>query len=485
MYKRPSLTENFVYQTLYLALRILMPVVTIPYIARVIGPEGIGIHSYTVAYTAYFTAFAVLGSILYGSRSIAYVRDNPEEKNRVFWEIFFFNCITTAVSALAYLVFVYFLGGDYTFYFLLQGILILACFLDTTWFFVGIEDIKKIAIRDISFNVIYVIALFIFVNDKNDITFYILLTSSKVFLQNIIMIFYLKDHIKFKRVTLSGIINHYKPNFKIFSGRLVEQIRPSLNSIIIGIFLGIKEVGLYDSAYKILLVTGTVTGGLGPILLPRISNLIAKDDEEGVRYYVSKSFLVISYISIFFALMIIGVSKEFVPLFFGEGFEKVVILMNILAPSVLFGAWIGLVNSQVFIPRGKEHYFFIFGIIGIVVNILLNVILIPYFKTEGIAIAFLISQIIIVGFMFYRAKDFFQLNLIFKEPLKYLAAGVIACITAKITGSILGASILTTFTQGVLGMLIYFTLTLLFKCEINSMIIDKFKKILKIQESNA
>ncbi len=457
-----------------------MPVVTIPYIARVLGPEGIGVNSYTIAYTVYFTAFAILGTGLYGSRSIAYVRDNPDEKNRVFWEILYFNAITTAISTIAYLVFVYFFGGEHTFYFLLQGILILACFLDVSWYFVGIEDIKKVALRNIAANVLYVAALFLFVNDKNDVAVYIFLNTSKVFFQNVIMLFYLKGHIKFKRVSFSGIINHYKPNLKIFGGNLTGYIRPTFNSIFIGLLLGIKAVGLYDSAFRIFVITATITGGLGPILLPRISNLFIKGDEGGARYYITKSFQIVSYISIFIALMVIGVSSEFVPWFFGEGFEKVIVLMNILAFSIIFEGWIKLVNSQVFIPQGKEHYYFIYGILGIVVNIALNLLLVFKFGIEGTAVAFLCSQLFIAGFMFYQAREFFQLNEIFREPLKYMIAGIIACIAAKITGAFLGVGILTTFIQGVLGMVIYFTLTMVFKCEINNMIIDKFKKALII-----
>ena len=169
-----QIAKNYLYNVIYQVFIIIVPLLTIPYLSRILGPSGIGINSYTNSIVQYFVLFGSIGVGLYGNRQIAFVRDNQVKMSKVFYEIFILRLLTIC---LAYLLFVAFLtiNGQYHAYYLSQSIAIVAAAFDISWFFMGIENFKVTVLRNFIVKLLALFSIFLFVKSYNDLNIYILI----------------------------------------------------------------------------------------------------------------------------------------------------------------------------------------------------------------------------------------------------------------------------------------------------------------------
>ena len=144
-----SVKKNIGYQTVYQILATVLPLITAPYLSRVFGAENLGIFSYTTSVISYFTLFAMLGFINYGTRTIASKRSNIVDRDRTFWEIYSLQLITSLISITVYVLYLAFICRENRDIALIQSIAILACFLDVNWFFFGTEQFSLTVKRNI------------------------------------------------------------------------------------------------------------------------------------------------------------------------------------------------------------------------------------------------------------------------------------------------------------------------------------------------
>ena len=156
-----SVKKNLVYNILYQVLILIIPLITTPYISRVIGPEGIGIHSYTYSIVNYFVLFAMLGINNHGNRSIAMVKDNKEELSKTFVSIYSLQIIMSILMIIIYSIVFIFIENKYRAFFAIQFIYIIATLLDINWFFFGMEEFKLTVIRNSVVKVLSMLSIFI------------------------------------------------------------------------------------------------------------------------------------------------------------------------------------------------------------------------------------------------------------------------------------------------------------------------------------
>lgn len=417
---RISLKKIFLYNTFRIVINLLFPIITFPYVSRILNPEGIGKVTFTNSISTYFLMFASLGIPLYGIREVAKVRDDKEKLEKSTSEIFILNLITTVIVIFFYFEALY-LGylGKEKYLLEIMSLNIFLTFLGVEWFYQGIEKYKYITIRSVIFKILSLILIFILVKEKDDYIIYGAITILSTVGSNILNFFKLKTFIKLSFKNLN-IKRHLKPILTIFSMNIAISIYTNLDSVMLGYRSTEISVGLYSSGIKLVkLVLGIVTS-LGAVMLPRISNYIHNGMENELKNLLDKAFKFIMLLSLPCFLGLYLTSREIILIFSGEGFIKAVDTMKYLTPIIIFIALSNFVGIQILYPRGEEKKVLISVIIGAVVNFSLNWILIPKYAQNGAAISTTIAEglvLLVQLILGYKYLKFIKFNFEFFKAI--------------------------------------------------------------------
>ena len=389
-----NLKKNLGYQTIYQILNVGLPLITAPFLSRVLGAEPLGIMSYTTSIVHYFTLFAMMGLVNYGTRSIAVVRDNIEERSNVFSQIFYMQLITSGVSFAAYGIYMIFLCKDNVFISWIQGLAILACFFDINWFFFGIEEFKITVVRSMIIRVASVALMLFLVRSPSDLWIYALLLVGSTFVSQIILWFYLPKYAKLKKQSFTDVIKHFRTNIKLFLPLLAMSVYHIMDKTMLGLLSNYAQSGYYYNADKVINIPVGILTGFVTVMLPRMSALVNEKKTKEVEGLFNSSIRSISLISAAMCCGIAAISKEFTPFFFGIGYDDCVILIVVLAP-VLFIKGFSFISRNLFlIPSHLENKLTASVIIGAVVNLIVNMLLIPKLGALGAVIGTLIAELV-------------------------------------------------------------------------------------------
>lgn len=473
------IAKNYIYNLIYQLVTLIVPLITIPYVSRVLGSEGIGINAYTNSIIQYFILFGTLGISLYGNRQIAYARDNKHDLYRTFWGIFTLKISTTFIAYVLYLIFLLFVG-EYHSIFLIQSLLLIAAGLDISWLFMGLEDFKKTVIRNILVKITGLICVFLLVENSADLWVYVLILSLTQLLGHLSLWLYLPRAIKRVKLKRNDILKHLVPSITLFVPQIAIQIYIVLNKTMLGILSDISEVGIFDNADKIVKVVLSIVTAIGVVLLPRISNTYAKGEIEQVKNYIYKSFNFTSYISFPLMFGMAAISIEFAPWFFGSEFNKTGILIAIISPIIIFIAWSNVLGYQYMMSTGKIKAFTISVIVGAMINFIINLILIPRFNSIGAAIATVIAEFSVITVQLYLVRKDFQIKKLFESTWKYFISGVALFFVVRVIGLQVEINIMMVLVEIIFGGLTYVLFLLVFKSEMNNKIFQYFKKLTRM-----
>lgn len=474
-----SVKKNYLYNLLYQMTSVLLPVLTIPYVSRVLSADGIGINTVTYANTQYFILLGSLGISIYATKKIATIREKKDKLKKTFWEIFsiqFTGCI------LAYMVFALTLGQShkYGIFYMLQGFYILAAAVDISWYFLGIENFKNASLRSFFAKIISVILIFIFVKTRDDLWKYILINAGTMFVGQLIMWFYVgKDMLKVKEIGKLKIAMHIMPILALFVPQIATQVYTVLDKTMIDLFKGAVEAGYYDQSQKIVRILLSVVTSLGIVMLPRIANLFSKDDLNEVKKSLRKAFVVISFLSIPITFGLIGISDKFVPILFGNEFLSVIPLTKISPVLVIIIGLGNVFGTQYLLAIGKNKEYTASVCIGALVNFCFNLLLIPRFAAMGAVIATVSAELSIALIQFWFARVVFDFTWI-KETYKYWVSGILMLAIVRLVGNVTPISILFLVLQIAIGSLVYFISLIIlrdkFLFEAIENVIDRIRK---------
>lgn len=465
-----SIAKNFMYNLLFQMVTLFMPLITVPYVSRILGKEGIGVYSYTFSIVQYFIILGTLGISMYANRQIAYVRDDKEKMSKTFWSITFLKVITTSIALMVYMV-IFGFKKEYGNVYLIQSINILAAAIDISWLYMGLEDFKKTVTRNLIVKIIGVTCIFIFVKSYDDLSKYTSINALMAILGNLVMWRYVPKTVSKIKIKFSDIIEHITPTLQLFIPQIAIQIYAVLDKTMLGVLANTGEVGLYEQSEKIIkLVLGLVTS-LGVVMLPRMSNTFANGDNEKMNGYLNKSLQGVAYISIPMAVGLAAISKEFVPWFFGADFGAVSYLMTILTPMLFFIAISNVLGIQYLLPTNRTKEFTASVSIGAIINVILNFILIPRYKAIGTCIATVIAEFGVTLVQYISLRKNIEKKIFILSAVKYMIAATVMFIVARTIGNYMGTKIITTIVQGTVGAIIYVAILALLKEEINFIII--------------
>lgn len=459
-----SIKKNYIYNLVFQLLQIILPIITVPYLSRILGADGIGIQSFTCSIQNYFILFSYLGIALYGQREIASIRDNIKQRSIVFSELFIIKTISVIICLCLYFLFCNLFLIEYQKFFIILSIEIFAVIFDISWFYQGLEDFKFITVRNIIFKIIPIVLIFIFVKSKNDLYKFIFISVVCTFIGNICLFPGLKN--KLTKINLSDINlkRHIKSILIIFLPQIAIQVYTVLDKTMIGFLTNnIFENGFYEQSVKIIKMILTIITSLGTVIIPRISFLNKNKNTVEINLILSKVFSFVFLLAFPMIFGIISISDFLVPIFLGQDFIKSIPIINVL--SLLFLA-IGLNNvigMQYLIPCHREKTFTITVCIGALINFLLNFFLIPKYKALGAAIASVIAESSITIIQFIITRKIFNFKKILISNIKYIFSSCIMFILIKIIKKYFYINILSLLVLILIGIIIYCLCLLILK----------------------
>lgn len=478
--KKKSIKKNYIYNLVYQLLTIITPIITTPYLARSLGPGGNGIYGYTVSIVTYFILFGSLGINLYAQREIAYVQDDMNKKSKIFMEIFILKSITLAISMVLY-YFIFCLNGEYSIYFKILLLEIIANILDIGWFYSGIEEFKSISIRNIIIKIMTVIMILVFIKNAGDVGKYVFIYSFSTLASSLILWLNIKKHLFFTIKKLD-IKRHIKPTIILFIPQIASSLYSVLDKTMIGSILNnMNEVGYYEQAQKVIRLLLTIITSVGTVMLPRIAKEFADKNTKVINAYMKKSFNLVLLLSMPLILGIVAVSKNFVPLFFGAGYEKVIPILSLMSIIILFIGFSSIIGIQYLLPLKKEKEFTISVFGGAIINLIANFILISKFKSIGACIGTILAELSVTTIQLYFVKNNFKLRELFKLSINYIFAGIIMFGACYLVDGLITVRLLNLALQVGVGIITYFTTLIMIRDKFViyylQFIINKIKKV--------
>lgn len=478
----PSLKKNFILSTVYHILLVIMPFITAPYVSRVLTADGIGIYSFTYSVQMYFSMFAALGTVSYGSREIARNRHVKEERSLLFWEIELLTVITTSLCIALWCAFIA-ITNMYRVYYLILTLNLVATMFDISWFYTGMEEFKYTVVPNGIFKIIGVVSIFIFVKTKEDINAYILIMALVALLGNITMWCYLPRFIGRVRWRSLKVKRHCRETLIYFIPTIATSVYTVLDKTLIGLITtDTSENGYYEQATKITNMAKSLTfASLNTLLGSRISLLFAENKIEEIKGRINFSIDYILFTGVGIWLGIVGVAPRFVPLFFGGGYEPVISLLYYLSPIVLIIGVSNCLGAQYYNPAGLRALSAKFIIVGSIINLILNLILIPRFKSYGAIIASIVAEMIITFQYMYFCNGFLHYKTIILQGWKKLVSGIAMLCIVRWVDELISINVVAVWVEIAVGVITYCATLLLLKdsfvVKVGKAVMSRFKKI--------
>ncbi len=424
-----NIKKNFMYNVVYQILVFIMPIVTAPYISRVLGAEKVGIYSYTYSIVYYFMLFSMLGLNNYGNRQIAKVKDNKDELDKNFWSIYALQICTSSIMIIMYTGYLILGLSSNNEIALIQIIYLISCAFDINWFFFGMEKFKLTVIRNTIIKILTCLSVFLFVKQKDDLYIYAIIMSMGTLISQLMLWPFLKKLIKFRKVKFGqDIKQHLKPCLILFVPVIAVSLYKIMDKIMLGNMTNMNQVGLYESSEKITnMIIGIITS-LGIVMLPRMSNLIANGKIEKGKQYIEKSIIFTMFISSALSFGIMAISDIFVIWFFGKEFSDSGIILKWLAITGIFISIANVIRTQYLIPMEKDKSYIISVSLGALVNIIANLILIPKYKAVGAAVGTVIAEFSVMMYQIIDVRKELDIFRYLKRGIKYIITGFIMYI---------------------------------------------------------
>lgn len=406
-------------------LVLIIPLITAPYVSRVLGATNLGLYSYTQAFANYFVLFAMLGVANYGNRSIAQVRDDPKQLSRTFWEIYSFQIFVTIIISIIYLIYCFVVVSQNRIIFLLQFLYVVSAGFDINWFFFGIEKFKLTVTRNTIIKIVNAVLIFALVKERSDLSIYTLIMSLGILVSVLILIPFLLRYVSFEKIEVKNVLKHVKPNLTLFIPVIAISLYNIMDKLMLGYFSTSDEVAFYSNAEKIAQLPNSIIMAVGNVLMPRMSNLLATGDKEKSSKLFDKSMTFMIVSSVLLAFGMASVSKVFAPWFYGEEFARCGLFILWLCPTIIFKSIAGSIRTQLIIPMERDRVYILSVSIGAAVNLLANYFFIPLYQGLGAVFGTVLAEASVCLIQIIMTADVVKYG-------KYIKYTTVSCIFGSI-----------------------------------------------------
>lgn len=421
------LKKNLVFNTLLSLSQLLFPLITFPYVSRILGPSGVGQVNFVDSITQYFMLFAAVGIPLYGVRELSKLKHDVQAKSKLFTELVCLHLITTSLFLLAYLVLIFlFQDRDIpnSLFFIGCGILFSNAFI-VEWYYQSQEKFDYITKRTILLRIVFIIMMFCFVKTRSDIVIYyglfLILQISNAGL-NFYLVFKTDLRLVFTGMELR---KHIQPLLFLTACAVIGSVYVLLDNVILGILGTAASVGYYSSAVKITKIPIGLINALGIVLVPRLSESFSRNDFETIKYYINGSLHYVVTLGVPLVFGIFLTAEWTILIISGQEFIPAVVVLKILSPVVLLIALNCIYFFQLFTPGNKERTMIIILLVSAIISVLLNLVLIPKFGHVGTGITTTVTECSVLMVSVYFSRRLFNIGLNWSLFIRPVAASLI------------------------------------------------------------
>lgn len=450
-----SLKKNLAYNVAYQILVIILPLITAPYVSRVLGADGLGTYSYIFSIVTYFGLFGMLGIANHGNRSVALVRDNRQKVSEAFSNTYIIQLCTTVIALLLYFLFIYcWFSGDKTIAYI-ESIIVLSYVLDITWFFFGLEQFAVTVTRNAIIKIATVVAIFIFVRSREDLWIYALIMSCGMLFSQIYLWLRIRKYADFCKPSWSQVKSNIKPVLMLFIPAIAYSIYKLLDKVMLGAMSSMSQVGLFDNAEKIINIPSSLITAFGTVMMPRITVLLGTGDEHRISYLNKISVRYFTLLVVGAAFGLAGICNILAPVYFGSEFVGSAPIIAGLGFSLIFVTWANVIRTQYLIPNKLDKPYVISSVIGALANLAVNIILIPKFAGIGAMIGTIIAEFTVFFVQLILVRRSFPMSQYLQPVLFLFPIGMIMFAVVYWIGAYMGNTIITLIIQILVGGFLY------------------------------
>lgn len=456
---------NYIYNLLYQALLLIIPLIIAPFLARTLGATGIGIYGYVNSTTVLIYSIITLGIYNYGNRQIAYVRDDKEKLSETFWRIITVRIIMLIIGTIVYFGTV-FIEGRYKTYFFIYYTFFAAYFLDCTWLFTGVEDMKWAVLKNTFTKVLATVLIFLFIRNPDDTWKYILIQGGSTLIANLTAYTQIHRYVGKPQLIFTGIPKVIKGSVILFLPGIASSLYTQCDKIMIELMTNKSAlVSQYEYAEKLVSVPMAFILVMSTVLMPRMANEYIRGNRSRISDILNST----SKISVMLAMPLmfgmIAITPKLIPWYLGEEFTLTINAIILISPTIITQTMLGISGSQYFTATNQVKVLLKAQIPAALGNLVINAILIPRIGMTGAAIATTISSITCAFIQYYYLLKQIRLPGLVKCYVKYFGMSAVMLLTIRIFTKNAKANPVTTITQIIIGVTVYFLICLLVKDE--------------------
>ena len=445
--------KNYAYNLSYQLLVIILPIITTPYVTRVFSSNDLGTYGYFNSIVTYFILLATLGVANYGTKEISGHRKDIQKN---FWGIYTLQLGATILSLTLYVLLCVTLSSMQNPVAYILGLSLVSKGLDISWLFQGLEDFRKITIRNITVKLVGVISIFLFVRSANDLYLYVFLLTIFELLGQLSMWLPAREFIGKPHFDLAYARVHLKPVILLFLPQIAISLYVTLDRTMLGALASKMDVGIYDQALKLVNILLTLVTSLGRVMLPRVSSLLSSGDHKAVNKMHQMSFLIYNLVIFPIIAGMLIVNDDFVQFFLGKDFQDARYAIAIMIFRMFFIGWTNIMGIQILIPHNKNKEFMISTTVPAIVSVGLNLIFLPKLGFIGAAIVSVLTEALVWGIQLYFTRTYLKEVPIMGSMMKIaLASGLMYGLLLLVKSIVHISPTLNVVLYAVLGGIIY------------------------------
>lgn len=437
---RKSLKANFIWQSSYQVLLIIIPLITTPYLSRTLGAEGVGVFSYTQAIASYFVMFAMLGMSTYGVREIAAAGEDRQRRSRTFWSAYATQAITSGLMCLAYFAYALFAdpaGGLLVT--IVWGMYVLSALLDITWLLFGVEEFRIPTIRSIATKLATLVIIFGFVRGPDDLWLYCAAIAGSFLVNQILIWPFVRRYVDLVRPSKSEVLRHFKPSLILFIPVVAISLYTSMDKILLGSMAGMQQAGFFEYSEKLSKMPMAVITAMGTVMLPRMTAELSAGRRDNALSLLGDSVWAMLAMAMALAFGIAAIAPEFAPVFLGDEFAECDTIMMVLAIIIPVISVTNVIGRQYLVPTDRDSLYTASVCVGAGVNIAVNIALIPLLGAMGAAIATVTAEVSVLIVQAWSVRKELPLLRYALNSIPFLFFGVLMFVVVRFVASLLNA----------------------------------------------
>jgi len=405
--KKKSIKLNFIMNTILTMSSFIFPLITFPYVSRVLLPAGTGKVSMATSVITYFSMFAQLGIPTYGIRACAKVRDDRNELSKVAQELLLINIIMSIISYVVLFVLLFSVPKfrcEKELYVVLSFSIILTA-IGMEWLYKALEQYTYITVRSVIFKFIALIGMFFLIHKQTDYIVYGGITIFAASASNILNLINAYKYIYLKPIGNYNFRRHLKPVLVFFAMSCATVIYTNLDTVMLGFMATDTDVGYYNAAVKIKGILVSIVTSLGTVLLPRVSYYIQRGEVKEFRRITRKALNFVLLMAMPLLIYFIYFAKEGIIFLSGNDYVGSIVPMQVIMPTLLLIGITNILGIQILVPTGREKIVLYSEIVGAIVDIIINALLIPAYASTGAAIGTLIAEFAVFVVQYRALKN--------------------------------------------------------------------------------